>query len=89
MGEPLYERLMEEGFKSARDVIDADTDELLEIDGLDGEKIKSIKEMMNRELEEADIEEEDASMKAPDANIGKGESDTASEEPLSDETKES
>lgn len=57
LGEPLYERLIDEGFETARKVIDADIDDLLDIEGLDEEKIRSIKEMMQRELEEAEIEE--------------------------------
>ena len=48
---------MDEGYKTARDVIEADVDDLLVIDGLDEGKIVSLKEMMQRELEEADVEE--------------------------------
>ncbi len=59
LGEPLYERLIDEGYDSARDIIEANAADLLVIDGLNEEKIKSIKEMMSRELEEADIEEEE------------------------------
>ncbi|HTK82056.1 MAG TPA: transcription termination factor NusA [Bacteroidota bacterium] len=58
LGEPLYERLMDEGFKSARDILEAENDELMVVDGLDEEKIKSIREMMQRGLDEADIEED-------------------------------
>ncbi len=59
LGEPLYERLVDEGYTSARNVIDADLDGLLEIEGLTEDRIKSIKEMMKRELEEAEIEDEE------------------------------
>ncbi len=58
LGEPLYERLIDEGYTTARDVIEAETDDLLQIDGLSEEKITTLKDMMNRELEEADIDEE-------------------------------
>jgi N utilization substance protein A len=58
LGEPLYERLIDEGFKTARDIIEAEPEELLIVDGLDEKKISSLKEMMQRELEEADVEEE-------------------------------
>jgi N utilization substance protein A len=57
LGEPLYERLIDEGFTTARNVIEADADELMEIEGLDEAKIRSIKEMMQRELEEAEVED--------------------------------
>jgi N utilization substance protein A len=59
LGEPLYERLIDEGYKTARDVIEAETEDLLGIDGLDKEKIMSIIDMMKRELEEADIEDDE------------------------------
>lgn len=55
---PLIERLIDEGFDSARKIIEAKVEDLLLIDGLDEEKIKSMKEMMKRELEEAELEEE-------------------------------
>jgi N utilization substance protein A len=58
LGEPLYERLVDEGFETARKVIDANEEDLLLIEGLTLEKIASIKEMMKRELEEAEVEEE-------------------------------
>ncbi len=59
LGEPLYERLIDEGFKSARDILEAETEELLVVDGLDKEKVKSIKEMVQRGLDEADVEDEE------------------------------
>jgi N utilization substance protein A len=59
LGEPLYERLVDEGYETARKVIEAPMNDLLEIEGLTDERIKSIKEMMKRELEDADIEDED------------------------------
>ncbi|MBI1803474.1 MAG: transcription termination/antitermination protein NusA [Ignavibacteria bacterium] len=59
LGEPLYERLIDEGFDTARKIIEAKSDDLLEIEGLTEERIRDIKEMMQRELEEADIEEDD------------------------------
>jgi N utilization substance protein A len=59
LGEPLIERLVEAGFTSARDIIDAHPDDLMEIDGMEQPKIASMKEMMRRELEEAELEEEE------------------------------
>jgi N utilization substance protein A len=59
LGEPLYERLVDEGYDTARKVIDAGAADLMVIEGLTEEKITSIKNMMQQELEEADIEEED------------------------------
>jgi transcription termination/antitermination protein NusA len=58
LGEPLYERLIDEGYTTARHVIDADVNDLLEIDGLSEDKINSLKIMMKQELEEAEIDED-------------------------------
>jgi N utilization substance protein A len=98
LGEPLYERLMDEGFKTARSVIDANVDDLLEIEGLTEEKVRSIKDMMKRELEEAEVEEEDAEKllatappaTPPPAPAEKTEPETESDEPATgEENKES
>ncbi len=59
LGEPLFERLVDEGFDTARKVIEATSESLLQIEGLTEEKIGQIKSMMMRELEEADVEEEE------------------------------
>jgi transcription termination/antitermination protein NusA len=58
LGEPLYERLIDEGYTTARHVIDADVNDLLEIDGLSEDKINSLKTMMKQELEEAEVDED-------------------------------
>lgn len=59
LGDALYERLIEEGYKTARDIIEAGMSDLLEIEGLTDAKVKELREMMQRELEDADIEEDD------------------------------
>ncbi len=67
LGEPLIERLLEEGYETAREVIEADTKSLLAIEGLTKSKIKQIKELMIQELEEAEIESEEDLKSALDA----------------------
>lgn len=59
LGEPLIERLVEEGYETAREVIEADVKSLLEIEGLTRSKIKQMKELMIQELEEAEIDSEE------------------------------
>lgn len=59
LGEPLYERLMDEGFETARSILEATVDDLMEIEGLDEDKVKSIKDMIKREIEDAEVEEEE------------------------------
>ena len=72
LGIPLYERLIEEGYDTARNVIEAEATELLKIEGLTEDKIKSIKNMMQRELEEAEVEEDsEASDEGGEVTVGK------------------
>lgn len=59
LGGNLIERLIEEGYETARDVIEAHIDDLVEIEGLTEEKIHEIKEMMKKELEEAEVDSEE------------------------------
>ncbi|RCK76548.1 MAG: Transcription termination protein NusA [Ignavibacteriae bacterium] len=59
LGLPLIERLLEEGYETAKDVIEADVKDLLKIEGLTKQKIKQIKEILSKELEEAEIENEE------------------------------
>ena len=73
--EPLYERLVDEGFTTARSVIEANIDSLLEIEGLTEDRIRSIKEMMNRELEEAEIDEELENNYTGETKTGSGQQD--------------
>lgn len=91
LGAALYERLIDEGYETARDIIEAHPADLMEIDGLDADKVKQIKEMMRRELEEAELEEEaDAqpmtNLPTQPAPAPAPESKTGEEEHAKDET---
>ncbi|HUL44438.1 MAG TPA: transcription termination factor NusA [Bacteroidota bacterium] len=88
LGEPLYERLLDEGYETARSVLEATMDDLLEIEGLDQDKIRSIKEMMKREIEEAEIEEEEESEKLVSSVEAAKEPEKAPEEHADAETEE-
>jgi transcription termination/antitermination protein NusA len=59
LGGNLIEQLLEEGYETARDFLEADVDDLSEIEGLTDEKIDEIKEMMKTELEEAEIDSDE------------------------------
>lgn len=84
LGEPLYERLIDEGYETARKVLEATMDDLLEIEGLTEDKIRSIKEMMQRELEEAEVEEDAAERDLVKASPAAAEPE-AETEPATDE----
>ncbi|MBI4535017.1 MAG: transcription termination/antitermination protein NusA, partial [Ignavibacteriae bacterium] len=59
LGEELYLKLIGAGLETAKDVITAKLDTLLAIEGLEEEKIIEIREMMKRDLEEAEVEDEE------------------------------
>ncbi len=59
LGEELYLKLIEKGLETAKDVITAKFDTLLEIEGLTEDKIKEIRTMMQRDLDEAEVEDDE------------------------------
>jgi len=59
LGEELYLKLIDAGLETAKDVINAKLDTLLAIEGLTEEKVAELREMMRRDLEEAEVEEEE------------------------------
>jgi N utilization substance protein A len=103
LGEEIYLKLIEAGLETAKDVITAKLDDLLAIEGLTEEKITEIREMMKKDLEEAEVEEEeDVALPVPVAEKPAGETEAAGEgetpsageatneekEPVSEEVKE-
>jgi len=58
LGEDLYLKLINAGFETAKEVINAKSEDLLAIEGLDPDVIHQMREMMMRDLEEAEVEEE-------------------------------
>ena len=57
LGEELYMKLIEAGFDTAKEVLNAKMETLLAIEGLDEALINQTREMMQRDLEEAEVEE--------------------------------
>ena len=58
-GADLYEKLINAGLETAKDVLNATMDSLLAIEGLDEARIKEIRDMIRRDLEEAEVEDEE------------------------------
>ncbi len=58
LGEDLYLKLIEAGFETAKEIIDAKPETLLAIEGLDEETVHQMRQMIQRDLEEAEVEEE-------------------------------
>ena len=59
LGEELYLKLIDAGLETAKDVINAKLDTLLAIEGLDEEKIAKLRDMMRKDLEEAEVEDDE------------------------------
>ncbi len=79
LSDVLFARLVDEGFETARDVIEANDEDLLLVEGLDLQKIHELKDMMRRGIEEADIEEDDDEDEVVQPSLS---------EPLGDESEE-
>jgi N utilization substance protein A len=89
LGEELYMALIEKGLETAKDVINAKLDTLLEIDGLTEEKVQEIRKMMQRDLDEAEVEEDE---EASESSTKAAEETTETRDeaqPASEEEKES
>jgi transcription termination/antitermination protein NusA len=59
LGEDLYMKLINAGFDTAKDVLNAKLDDLLAVEGLDEVKIRAMREMMAKDLAEAEVEEDE------------------------------
>ena len=57
LGEDLYHKLFDEGYETVRSIMDAKDGELVEAIGLEPQRVQELKEMMKKELEEAEVEE--------------------------------
>jgi N utilization substance protein A len=92
LGEPLLERLIEEGYSTARNVLEAPVADLLQIEGLTEEKVVEMKSMMEKEIEEADIEDDEMQNSlivspTDQSSAAKTEGDAPAAAPPGDETK--
>jgi transcription termination/antitermination protein NusA len=67
LGEELYLAMIDAELETAKDVLNASMDTLLGIPGLDENRIREIREMIRRDLEEAEVEDEDAVPEVPPA----------------------
>jgi N utilization substance protein A len=59
LGEELYLKLIDARIDTAKEFINADMSRLLAIESLDEDKVREIREMMKRDLEEAEVEEDE------------------------------
>lgn len=59
LGEEVYNKFVEAGYETAKDVIDAKIDDLVEEVGEEEEKLKELVELIKKEYEEAEVDDED------------------------------
>ncbi|MDH4070629.1 MAG: transcription termination factor NusA [Ignavibacteria bacterium] len=67
LGEELYLKLIAAGFDTAKEVINAPMEKLAEVEGLDEARVHEIWEMMQRDLEEAEVGEGEIEIRKSDA----------------------
>jgi N utilization substance protein A len=70
LGDVLFHKFFDEGYKTARDVLDTPKDQMIAALGLEPEKIDEIIEMLQRGLEEAEVEAEEETTTEPVAAAG-------------------
>ncbi len=58
LGEDLYNKFLEAGYETAKEVIDADIDDLIEELNVDGEKLNEVVALIKKEYEEAEVDDE-------------------------------
>jgi N utilization substance protein A len=85
LGEELYLKLIDAGLETAKDVINAKLDALLAIEGLTEEKVRELREMMRRDLEEAEVDDEEAPATTGDTPGGEEAPAAAEEAPAAGE----
>jgi N utilization substance protein A len=84
LGEDLYMKLINAKLDTAKEVIEADDELLLGIEGLTKEKIDEIREMMKRDLDEAEVDDEEEE----DDEEDEEEEEVAKEEGVKEEEKQ-
>lgn len=59
LGEELYNKFLEAGYETAKEVIDADIDDLIDELNVDGEKLNEVVALIKKEYEEAEVDEDE------------------------------
>lgn len=59
LGEELYNKFIAAGYETAKEVIDADIEDLVSDVGEDEEKLKTLVELIKKEYEEAEVDDEE------------------------------
>ncbi len=59
LGEEIYTKFFDAGYETAKSVIDAEIEELVEETGVDAEKLQEIVALIKKEYEEAEVDEDE------------------------------
>jgi N utilization substance protein A len=72
LGDELLQRLLDANLKSVHDVLQASMDTMLAVGGLTEDKVRELREMLKRELEEAEVEDDEEDSEEEDAEVEEG-----------------
>ena len=81
LGEAVYAKFVEAGYETAKEVIDADLSDLSEEIGLEEEKMKELVDLIKKEYEEAEVDDDDEKDGDEEAEDDEGDDDDDKKEP--------
>ena len=81
LGEAVYAKFVEAGYETAKEVIDADLSDLSEEIGLEEEKMKELVDLIKKEYEEAEVDDDDEKDDDEEAEDDEGDDDDDKKEP--------
>ncbi len=77
LGDVLFHKFFDEGYETARDVIDVPKEEIINALGIEPQKLDEIVEMMKKGLEEAEVEEEEPQVPSTSSAVAVNTSDSS------------
>jgi N utilization substance protein A len=86
LGDVLFHKFFDEGYETVRDVVASSKEEILAAIGIEPEKLDEIVDMLRKGLEEAEVEDEEASGVAVAAEVAKEPAEKTEVEPMPEET---
>jgi N utilization substance protein A len=66
LGEDIYQKFLEAGYETAKEVIDTDISTLVEELGIEEEKLAQLVELIKKEYEEAEVDEDEEEEETPE-----------------------
>lgn len=89
LGDVLFHKFFDDGYETARDIIDAPREEIISAIGIEPERLEEIVVMLRKGLEEAEIEDELPAVSGVQVQEAKAETPDSSRESMNDVASES